>query len=430
MSIDFKARVKSWFTKDKVALYLLSLLIAIVLWVAIISYVDPDTTVVISDVPVKINTSSQDAVSLSIVSGKVDTVDVEVTTPRSQVPALNTDSVSAEIDLTGEVKSGTYEKEIEVISKSEFVKIKSVTPSITTIVLDVTVSKTLPIEVDDGGFVAPDGYYIASPTFSADSVTVTGPKAIVDSIATATVPVEIPEGSTGIIDFKDREIIFLDDSNAKVAYDTFTADVNKVTVSVPIVRRKNVPLRLDFANSPAFSDGFYTITYSIGDETFDSLENIDIAVVDDVYDEINNIIIGTLDFTKIHDKTYSEEFALEMPTGVTNISGVNLIGVTIKFNGIYTDVITVSPDKISVSGVPEGKTATVASSSLRVSVCGSAAAIKAAKQSGVTAEVSIDGTIAGGIREYPVTVKFGDVKNVWVYVAEGAAAPSVNVEIK
>ena len=430
MSIDFKSKIKSWFTKDKVLLYVLSLLIAIVLWVAIIFYVDPDTSIVISDVPVKINTSSQDAVSLSIVSGKVDFVDVEVTVPRSQVPSLNEESITAEIDLTGEVKSGTYIKEIEVASKSEFVKIKSVTPASTTIVLDVTVSKTLPIEVDDGGFVAPDGYYLASPTFSAENVTVTGPKAIVDSIAKASVPVEIPEGSTGIIDFKDRDILFIDDKGDQVSADAFVADVDKVTVSVPIVRRKNVPLRLEFANSPTFTDGCYTVTYSIGDETFSKLENIDIAVVDDVYDDINDIIIGTLDFTKIHDKSYSEEFTLEMPTGVTNISGVNLIGVKIDFDKVYTDVITIPTEKISVTGTPSGKTATVASSSLRVSVCGSAAAIKSAKQSGVSAVVTLDGTVSGGIREYPVAVKFGDVKNVWVYVAEGSAAPSVNVEIK
>ena len=156
MKVDFKAKFKSWFTKDKILLYLLSLVVAIALWAAIIYYVNPDTKIVISGVPVKINTSSQDAVSLSIVSGKIETVDVEVTAPRSQVPSLTVDSLSAEIDLTGETKSGTYEKTIDVTANSEFVKIVSVTPATTTIVLDVTESKTLQIEVDDGGFAVPE----------------------------------------------------------------------------------------------------------------------------------------------------------------------------------------------------------------------------------------------------------------------------------
>ena len=170
MKTDIKAKIRSWFTKDKILLYIISFVIAVALWAAIIFYVNPDTKIVISGVPVKINTSSQDAVSLSIISGKVETVDVEVTAPRSQVPSLSVDSLTAEIDLTGETKSGTYEKAIEVSSNSEFVKIISVSPSTTTIVLDVTDSKNLSIEVDDGGYAAPDGYYIASPSLSSESV--------------------------------------------------------------------------------------------------------------------------------------------------------------------------------------------------------------------------------------------------------------------
>ena len=61
-------------------------------------------------------------------------------------------------------------------------KILSVTPSTTTIVLDVTESKTLPIDVDDGGYSAPEGYYIASPSLSVDTVKIIGPKAIVETI--------------------------------------------------------------------------------------------------------------------------------------------------------------------------------------------------------------------------------------------------------
>ena len=126
MKTDLKAKAKSWFTKDKILLYIISFVVAVALWAAVIIYANPDTTIVIQKVPVRINTSSQDAVSLSIVSGKIETVDVEVKAPRSQVPSLNTESVTAEIDLTGETKSGTYEKAIEVSSNSEFVKIISV----------------------------------------------------------------------------------------------------------------------------------------------------------------------------------------------------------------------------------------------------------------------------------------------------------------
>ena len=429
MKIDFKAKFKSWFTKDKILLYLLSLVVAIALWAAIIYYVNPDTKIVISGVPVKINTSSQDAVSLSIVSGKIETVDVEVTAPRSQVPSLTVDSLSAEIDLTGETKSGTYEKTIDVTANSEFVKIVSVTPATTTIVLDVTESKTLQIEVDDGGFAVPEGYYLAAPSLSADSVKVTGPKAVVDTIERAVVFVELEEGSVGIVDFKDCDIVFLAADSAVVEDASVTADVEKVTVSVPIIMRKTVPLKLEFVNAPEFTTDFYRLTYTIGDESFNVPEDIEIAAVDDVFEDIESITIGKLDFEKIHSKSYTEEFTLEMPTGVTNISGITTVEVTITFSSMSTDSITLLPDSIVIQGTPSGKTAEITSKSLRITICGSSDSVKAAKNGGVSALVKLS-TTSAGIRQYPVDVSFGELNNVWVYVAEGASAPAVNVEIK
>ena len=429
MKADIKAKIRSWFTKDKILLYILSFVVAIALWAAIIYYVNPDTTIVISGVPVEINTSSQDAVSLSIVSGKIETVDVEVTAPRSQVPSLGVDSLTAKIDLTGETKSGTYEKAIEVSANSDFVKIISVTPATTTIVLDVTESKTFQIEVDDGGYAAPEGYYIASPSLSADSVKITGPKAIVDTIVKASVNVRIEEGSVGIVDFKDCAINFLDSEGNNVVLDPVTADVEKVTVSVPIIKRKTVPLKLEFENAPLLTSDYYTLTYSIGDESYSELDDIEIAAVDDVYNDIEAITIGTLDFSKIYTKSYTTEFTLEMPTGVTNISGITTVGVTIDFDSITTDSITLLPEDVVIKGTPAGKTAIVTSKSLRVTICGHSSSVKTAKTNGIEATVTLSATSAG-IREYPASIDFGELQNVWVYVAEGASAPSVNVEIK
>lgn len=421
MKTDLKARFRSWFTKDKVLLYIISFAVAIALWAAIIYYVNPDTTIVITGVPVEINTSSQDAVSLSIVSGKVETVDVEVTAPRSQVPSLSVDSLSAEIDLTGETKSGTYEKTIDVTSNSEFVKIISVSPSKTTIVLDVTEIKTLPIEVDDGGFAAPDGYYLASPTLSSDSVKLTGPKAVVETITRASVSIEIEEDSVGVLDFKDCEISFLDDQGEKVDISSVSVDVDKVTVSVPIIRRKTVPLKIETVNGPEFDNDYCRISYSPGE--------IEIAAVEDVYESIESVTIGTLDFSKISAKTYSEEFTLEMPAGVTNISGITTVEVTVSFSTFSTESVTVMPDDIKILGTPAGKTAAITSKSLRVTICGSPVSVDMAKLEGISAEVRLSAASAG-IREYPVEISFGDLKNVWVYIADGASAPSVNIEIK
>jgi len=430
MKFDIKAKFKSWFRRDNLLLSLLSLVIAIVLWIAIISYLNPDTSIVIENVPVQINTSSQDAGSLSIVSGKVESVDVTVSVPRNQVPSIDVDSLLAEIDLTGETKAGTYQKSIGVSSQSDFVKILSVSPSETSIVLDVTVSKTLSISVDDGGYSAPEGYYLGVPTLSKDTVTIVGPKAIVDRVKAAVSYIDIPAESVGIIDFKENDIFLLDEKGMPIDKEALAMDVSNLTVSVPIIRTKIVPLEVELQNAPSFSDGFYQMSYSVDGKIIDDIVKIEIAAIDDIYDEISSITLGTLDFNKISTKKYTEEFTVEMPTGVTNISGISSVTVTVSFSSMATDTITILPENISFLSPPVGKNASITSKSVRVNICGSAAAVKEAKKAGLKGTVSLSGASTGGIREYPLTVSFGDIKNVWVYLPEGVTAPSVNIELK
>lgn len=430
MKTDFKAVFKSFFKKDKILLYLLSLGIAIVLWIAIISYVNPDTTITIQDVPVQINTSSQDAVSLSVVSGKVEVVDITVSVPRNQIASIGAESFLAEIDLTGETKAGTYDKEITVDSKSGFVKILSVSPATTTIVLDVTVSKTLPIIVDDGGYSAPEGYYLGAPTLSKDTVVVTGPKAIIDRIQKATVNLDIPKDSVGIVDFKNCDIMFLDENSNSIDKGTLSIDVESLTVSVPIIKTKIVPLKLEFTNVGNIEKEFYKVTYSVDGNVVDDIDEIEIAVIDDIYDEIDAITLGTIDFSKINKREYSEEFVISMPTGVTNISGISSVTITIKFENLLIDTVTILPANISVDSAPLGKMHSIVSKSVRVTVCGSTAAVKAAKKAELKGRVSLAGASTGGIREYPLEVSFGNIENIWIFLPEGTTAPSVNIELK
>jgi len=345
MKFDIKAKFKSWFRRDNLLLSLLSLVIAIVLWIAIISYLNPDTSIVIENVPVQINTSSQDAGSLSIVSGKVESVDVTVSVPRNQVPSIDVDSLLAEIDLTGETKAGTYQKSIGVSSQSDFVKILSVSPSETSIVLDVTVSKTLSISVDDGGYSAPEGYYLGVPTLSKDTVTIVGPKAIVDRVKAAVSYIDIPAESVGIIDFKENDIFLLDEKGMPIDKEALAMDVSNLTVSVPIIRTKIVPLEVELQNAPSFSDGFYQMSYSVDGKIIDDIDKIEIAAIDDIYDEISSITLGTLDFNKISTKKYTEEFTVEMPTGVTNISGISSVTEVFSESMVSSiSFVTVSSD--------------------------------------------------------------------------------------
>lgn len=420
------SKFKSLFTKNNIILLIISIVVAIVLWGLIITYVDPDTTFVVKDVPVQINTSSQDATSLSIVSGNIDFVDVEVSVPRSEIPSLDASSFTAEIDLTNETLSGTYPKKIEVSTSVGFAKILSVTPSDVTITLDITDSRTFTIEVDDGGYKAPDGYYLGKSSLSNSELTITGPKSLLDEISNVVVNIEIDEGTTGVVPYKDCPLKLVDAEGQELSKEHLNLLFDTVTVSVPILRTKTVPLSVDFINCPDLSKDYCDVTYYVDNK---KIEEIDIAVTDDKYDEVNELSVGKIDFSSINSKKYSQELVLEMPAGVTNASGIDSVTVTLNFKGVMSSSILFDANDIVKNNIPAGKDAVVTSRTVRVSICGSAESVGLA-QNEARASVDLSGTESGGIKEYPLLISFGELQNVWVYVADNLTPPTVNVEIK
>lgn len=424
--MDFKNKFKSLFKKSNVILIIISFIVAVILWGLIITYVDPDTTFVVKNVPVQINTSSQEATSLSIVSGNIDFVDVTVSVPRSEIPSLDSSSFNAEIDLTNETVSGTYPKKIDVSANVGFAKIISVTPSDVTITLDVTDTKTFEILVNDGGYNAPDGYYLATATMSNNNLSVTGPKSLLNNISSAAVNISIDEGTTGVIAYKDCPIILLDSDGNELSKDYLNLSFDTVTVSVPILRTKTVPLSVDFINQPKLTDDFYSVSYYVDNKKIDE---IDIAVTDDKYDAVTELSVGKIDFSTINKSKTVKDITLDMPVGVTNASGIDTISVIIDFKNLSSSSISFEPNNIELRNIPNDKNATVKSRSVRVSICGFDNSLKNAEKF-AKAYVDLSGAESGGTKEYPLIVDFVDLENVWVYVADNLNPPTVNVEIK
>ena len=101
-----------------------------------------------------------------------------------------TDTFRASIDLSGITQGGTYEVPVEVTSVNSEIQILEVTPAIVTVQLDPLITKIVPVEIERGE--VPEGLQVGTETATPSTVTVSGPKTIVDQVVAARADVVDP----------------------------------------------------------------------------------------------------------------------------------------------------------------------------------------------------------------------------------------------
>jgi YbbR domain-containing protein len=104
-----------------------------------------------------------------------------------------TDTFRATIDLSGFTRGGTYDVPVQVTSNNPNIQILEVTPSVVTIQLDPLINKIVPVVIERGE--VPENLEVGAETATPSTVTVRGPKTIVDQVVAARADVVIqPSG--------------------------------------------------------------------------------------------------------------------------------------------------------------------------------------------------------------------------------------------
>jgi YbbR domain-containing protein len=105
----------------------------------------------------------------------------------------STDTFRATVDLSGITQGGTYDVPVQVTSVNPQIQILEVTPSVVSVQLDPLITKIVPVKIERGE--VPDGLEVGQETATPSTVTVSGPKTIVDQVTAARADVVIqPSG--------------------------------------------------------------------------------------------------------------------------------------------------------------------------------------------------------------------------------------------
>lgn len=235
---------------------IISLIIAVFLWIIINGLTDPVTTEVIEDIPVRlVNEASMDSLGkiFEVVSG--EHITVKVRAKRSVAESLDTDDFLAVADVTKMTEMHAVEIVVNCVSYNETeVEILSKRTEDGTgmmmLALEESDTQSFAVSVVPDGTVA-DGYYITESLVSPNLLTITGSKTQIGRIAKIAVLVNV-DGATGSFVQSGTPIVY-DESGNVVESSKLSFSAEQVQVSMTLLPTKQIPVRVTENGTPFYN---------------------------------------------------------------------------------------------------------------------------------------------------------------------------------
>ena len=246
---------------------LISVVFALLIWLAVTNTVDPTITRVIYNVPITI--TGTEALTEQ---GKVYTVEssvyatVRVRGRRSVITTLGADdfTATAPIDEMSIVYAVPVYVSIRNLNLKDDVEIYDNTKSVEISVEDLTTEK-YDVSITTTGNVA-SGYYHAATKLNHDTIEITAPKSIQDEIVSVAICVDLTEATAT---FRENYTPILYDASGKEitisTNDNVTMSLKKIRARATVYKLLEIPIELSTTGRPA--DGYSFLNVESDPET-------------------------------------------------------------------------------------------------------------------------------------------------------------------
>lgn len=240
-------RMKEKLTKN-LGLKILSLFVAILLWVVILNVDDPMVQEKFNNITVtKVNENElkQKDKTYEVISG--ETVDVTVKAKRSIMQDLRKTDIQAVADLSQLSVVNATTIDVTIPRYGDLVEIKQSTSTMK-VSLENLKDEQFKINIVANGKVA-DGYYVKDKMASPNMIIVTGAESVVKQIKEVVVDVDVTNARAS---FQNTTVPKVYDNNGKLMdSDKISLNFNEVEVTVNLLQTKTVNLFIKLTGTPA-----------------------------------------------------------------------------------------------------------------------------------------------------------------------------------
>lgn len=390
----------------------LSVVIAIALWIYVVGVLNPDSSGPVRNLPVTfVGTDVLESRGLMITSGLEQTVTLNVNGKRDALLSLSAETVSITIDVSSITQPGQYSGEYQVsfnppsgVSFSSLVTTDRYPQRVSyTVVRQAT--RTIPVRGTVSGSVA-EGYQAGEFRFEPETLEIRGEEALVNQIDYALVTLDQEDMSqTFSGDLPYEFVTFTGDVMAPGQLETSAA---LVRTTLPVVQLKEVPLSVGLIPGGGASEK--NVKIRIEPET------IMVSGAPADLEPLKEVLLGSIDLSKVLGSD-TITLPIALASELTNVSGVTEATVTYTMEGLETATLEV--DSIELIHCPEGYTAQAVTKTRQVQIRGTAEAVEAVTSSQLQIVADLANAVAAtGTQTIPVKVYLsadGDVGVVGDY---------------
>ena len=363
--------------------FLWAFVLALAVWVAAVTAADPDE-VRAYPYPVKIQIVGQD--SGLIVNGNIPQgVQVTLRAPRSVWDQLTTraDSVRAVLDLSG-LGAGEHKLDLQIQVSVRPARIISVSPAGVTLTLEPLITRTLPLDLSLSGQPA-TGYQAGTTSLDPQEVVIAGPQSLVQSVKRLRVNLNL-DGVRESID-QALTIQALDQNNQPVT--GITIHPETAQVKLPVSQQGGYrDLAVKVIVHGQVASGYRLDNISVFPPIV-TVYSSDPAAVNALPGVVET---QPLDLQDVNDNL-TTRLPLNLPPGIL-VVGEQTVLIQAGVSPIESS-LTLSGEKVEVTGLPAGMSAQVSPATVDVILSGPLSLLNTLTRQDVRVTVDVTGLDIG-----------------------------------
>ena len=397
---------KPRFNRSKTVRIIVSILVAIAVWV----YVDvdkaPDSFKTIRDIPVEFsgeNTTLADK-NLMLLSGYDTTIDLRIRGPKRELVKLDSGNVRVIASTSGIDSVGVHQLEYTVSYPDGVVKanvsVEKASLSQITVTVGELYTKEVPVECEVIGQVA-EGYFTGDVVLDPQVLTLRAQRDDLLNVSSAKLTVDISGATRSVVQTVDVQLYDYDGN--PVENDNIRTNASLIQAKVPVLTTKEVRLAVEFEGVPGAARDSIVCDITPG--------TVRLNGEADVLASIDKLVLATLhvDDLALHQQN---SYVVTPPDGTWLVNGNEVATVEITLDGISETTLTVTD--MAFSSLPSGLYAVVPQSGLSVRLWGLSEEIEAIAAEDLRATADMSAVTGPGSYTVPVTVTVSGFSDVTV----------------
>ena len=356
--------MRSKMNKRKSLYMALSLLVAVVIWIYVDVSNDRVVTKEFRDIPIEFtyeDTVLADRGLMRLEEGTDTSLSVTLEGTRWNISKLDPSDLKIRVDLSTITTTGiqnlTNYKLVypRGVSTSDYKQVDASAYMVRVNIGELN-SKEVEIRAEYAGNVA-EGYTAGQLVLSPSTVEIRGQAEAIEPVSYAKVTLNLDNAESTVSQTLSYQ--FYDKNGRVVESSGIHVSVEQVQVTLPVNMTKELPLTINFIESPGAS--VENVTWEI------QPKSIRVYGDADRLRSIDSISLGDFDLANLRGSS-EYNYSIPIPEGCENLSGVTWASLKASFVDMTAAVLPVS--QFVCENVPEGKNAEVLTEELEVTIFG------------------------------------------------------------